>query len=811
MANLGFFVQDGEPYFDLPQVEVADLRCPIPVDWECSHDGVWQHYTPPRPLARDEGWKIHISSLPSRAVSVLDYVSERCFDEGIAFKHLCSLALNKRCIAKDAPRHLAGKFITVYPNDDSQFGRLARSFAADIGHHASGKIMGDVRWGTSPVHMRFGRFRAASSDLMGSPIGKGRGRGVTPPIDLPPAEVLELGVGLVRAIQASYGTEVFLAQNPRTNDFAVVKRAHRHTGFDAVERDAMTRLIDECHALRELSHLNRVPSVKHLVVTSDRAVLTTTHLPGVPLSEWCRLNWPPAQTERDEVRYRDYLVKTTSIIDQVRGVLRDIHDVGLAHNDLHPGNILVDETDEGALTIYLCDFEYALDARIADSPLHPPPPFYRPGVDGLERDWFALDQVALWLLIPVLPPQSGAPNTRGSDHIGLLSFASPELPPEYQAALKAALSTANWSPGRAGEDRAPQIEQEVVPEVRLARLIDGCVRSLDVSAYAGRSSRLFPGDPMQFRDFGMLNFANGAAGGLWVLSFANQAICDQFRPWLSERMQTSESAPGGFLYGWHGAALALARLEGCTPNMRSWFPASEHQCNPSDLSLGYGLAGAVLCALRSGEPALVDPALLWSERLARFWRQVGGNGQVAPAFGLLDGLAGLAVLWASCYQASGERHWLARARQFMRMAIDEAIVASPDKTGFANGAAGVVAAFTYVDAACGVDELRSKVVVLVQRLDVIEFDPSLLQGNAGRLGALALAERHGLIDPAVVDRCVSSLELQAACSADGVALPGRHGLRLSMDYATGTAGLLAGLMAARRDVLAPSECFFPLL
>jgi hypothetical protein len=88
--------------------------------------------------------------------------------------------------------------------------------------------------------------------------------------------------------------------------------------------------------------------------------------------------------------------------------------------------------------------------------------------------------------------------------------------------------------------------------------------------------------------------------------------------------------------------------------------------------------------------------------------------------------------------------------------------------------------------------------------------PGLLTGRAGVLLYLAGRSADPAADPDVA-RQVRNLAWHALPYADGMAFPGTALLRLSMDLATGTAGVLLALGAALHDgpvhapLLAPSR------
>jgi hypothetical protein len=91
------------------------------------------------------------------------------------------------------------------------------------------------------------------------------------------------------------------------------------------------------------------------------------------------------------------------------------------------------------------------------------------------------------------------------------------------------------------------------------------------------------------------------------------------------------------------------------------------------------------------------------------------------------------------------------------------------------------------------DELADALTALRRVTDCGYFvQPGLFMGRAGLIVAAADAAQP-------VDELVRGLDWHALPSADGLAFPGNQLLRLSMDLATGSAGILLALGAALHD------------
>jgi hypothetical protein len=117
----------------------------------------------------DQGWKLHVSATPRSAADVLAAALDVLLAEGVRFKVVGSLhelaAMNSGVFATSQ----IGKFITVYPSDESQAVSLAVELDRVTRGHSGPRIPTDrvLRPG-SVVHYRYGSIRRRTGpDLAG--------------------------------------------------------------------------------------------------------------------------------------------------------------------------------------------------------------------------------------------------------------------------------------------------------------------------------------------------------------------------------------------------------------------------------------------------------------------------------------------------------------------------------------------------------------------------------------------------------------------------------------------------------------------
>jgi hypothetical protein len=356
---------------------------------------------------------------------------------------------------------------------------------------------------------------------------------------------------------------------------------------------------------------------------------------------------------------------------------------------------------------------------------------------------------------------------------------------------------------------------------RWCDLRDDIVRAIVASATPEREDRLFPGDVQQF-SAGGLGLAWGAAGVLYALSVTGAGRYQQFEEWLIQRAKSPARGSRLGLYdGLHGAAFtldhlgyrqeALDVLDVC---LREKWPSLR-----SDL-LG-GLAGIGLnlhhFADRTGEPALRAAARRAAEMVAEMVGEHWDRGDEGPnpvagagaKAGLMRGPSGAALLLLRAYDDTGDSGFLDRAAAALRQDLRRCVTRD-------NGAVEVNEGWRtmpYLDVgSIGIGmvldeyltrqhdeqfaDARRGIEVAAQARMYIQ--PGLFSGRAGMLLYLAGRSASPSSDPRVAAQ-IQGLSWHALYHGDGLTFPGTTLLRLSMDLATGSAGILLALGAALHD------------
>ncbi|HEX8156744.1 MAG TPA: class III lanthionine synthetase LanKC [Solirubrobacteraceae bacterium] len=814
----------------------------VPNGWRASRMDDWLVYTPEGLRLPSQGWKIHASACLDNAEQIVETIWEYCVRERIAFKFIPSRQLLFLRNMKYAARGYSGKFVTIFPVDEQQFERILNELGPVLDGHESPYILSDLRWGQGPLYVRYGGFtarfcvgpkgelEAAIENADGELVPDRRGAffqppsGVVLPACLGPhltarnsATMEDLPYRVDRVLHFSNGGGVYAGVDTRSGEQVVLKEARPHAGLARDERDAVARLRRERDVLEQLAGLDLAPAVRDYFIAGGHHFLVMDFVAGQPLTKLLVERYPLIIADPDAAAIDEFSSWVVAVCERVEDAVAAVHERGIVLGDLHPSNVLVE--DDGR--IVLIDLEIASHVSERLRPTLADPGFASPsGVVGFAIDGYALACLRLFMFLPLtqLIALEPAKASQLADEIAKLF---PAVPGEFLAdAVRVITDARRASTSSNGPVVSPsRLEPNPVGWV-LAR--ESMARAIVSAATPQRDDRLFPGDPKQF-DMGGLNLAYGAAGVLYALDITGAGRYPQYEEWLVERAMSPP--PGtriGFYDGLHGVAYtldhlgrrseALALLSACTDELDGNFERL-------GLDLYTGLAGIGLnCAhfaTQTGEPALWRQAVQIAEVVAD---RLGDEDSVAklsggdhPHAGLVRGSSGPALLFLRLYEHFRDPALLDYARTALRQDLRRCVLrdegAMDVNEGWrtmpylADGSVGIgLVLADYL--AHRADERFSAAAAAIRRTAECSFysEPGLFWGRAGMI--LCLSRAH---PPTTVtqDRVVAShirrLAWHAMTYKGHLAFPGEQLLRLSMDLATGTAGVLLALGAALHD------------
>ncbi|AUY51990.1 class IV lanthionine synthetase LanL [Streptomyces sp. CB01881] len=367
-------------------------------DWEVTAEGFWCTARPSAGELAGEGWKIHVSAASAVGGAVLAAVTEVLADDPCAFKFAAGPEQLHELNSRNSDRGSAGKFITVYPEGEEQFRRLAAAL-----HRATDGLPGPVVLSDRPyrpgsrVHYRYGAFAARAElgndggyrsmlrgpdgelveDVRGAtyrcppwardPLAEGRGaegRGAGADRRGPGAAkpaAARRGAGgvllagryvITGAIRHSAKGGVFLGRDTDAGAEVVVKQARAHIEVDRSGTDARAALRHEAALLARLEGLGLAPRPVELIEQDDSLFLVQERIAGQPLG-----GWVAARLRRDGSPDVDW-AEAGPLVHALLDLVERVHELGLVLRDLSPGNVLVQPDG----TLRLVDLELAAEA-----------------------------------------------------------------------------------------------------------------------------------------------------------------------------------------------------------------------------------------------------------------------------------------------------------------------------------------------------------------------------------------------------------------------------------------------------------------
>ncbi|MGV9325706.1 class III lanthionine synthetase LanKC [Streptosporangium sandarakinum] len=818
----------------------------VPGGWAHQATDTWMHYAPLDARTPRQGWKIHVSACLDDAERAMELVWDYCVPRGIAFKFLRSRPVVTMLNSKAAPRGSSGKLVTIYPVDEAQLELTLKELHELLRGVHGPYILSDLRYGEGPLFVRYGGFASrhcldakgeavlAIEDADGRLVPDVRGPSFSVPSWVTLPEFLEPHLAARNAVTTgglpyevesvmhfSNGGGVYLGRERRGGRRVVLKEARPHAGLDAAGRDAVARLGHERDMLERLSGLDCVPELIDYFVLGEHHFLVQEFVDGNPLQRQLVQRYPLTRAGCDAETLAEYTAWVMETLPAVRRAVEALHERGVVFGDLHPNNILI--TAEGRLV--MIDYEVATLAEDRGRAALGHPAFNAPpGRQGVEIDDYALACLCFGLFAPQLTVTQSLDRAKVFQLAELVTETFPVPPEVVQEAVRTIV----------GDDPVtarplPRLTPDDWPALR-----DAMCRAILASATPGRDDRLFPGDVAQFRPGGGLNLAYGAAGVLYALDAAGTEVRPEHVEWL--RRRAASPAPGtgvGFYDGLHGVAYVLDRLGHRQDALDAVEVAMREKWEGLEPGLFGGLAGVGLNLLHlagtTGERTLADLALravgVCADRLGGVEDVPETSGDGNPRAGLMYGSSGPALLFLHAYERTGDAGLLDLAAVALRQDLRRCVTVQDGSLQVTQGwrtlpyldegSAGIGLALARYLAHRDDDGFRTALRGCMRAARSRYYvQPGLFTGRAGMIAALAAVPEPAELTPgdpartgagsgsgAATDLAeqIRGLGWHALSYGDGLAFPGDQLLRLSMDFATGTAGVLFAMSSALGD------------
>lgn len=794
-----------------------------PPGWVRSTREVWVGYQPETPELPAQGWKIHVAARLDNAAHVLDVVRRYCFDNGVAYKFLRSPGLVQTQNAKYAARASSGKFLTLYPRDDKALEHCLSELDAALAGAPGPYILSDLRWRKGPLYLRYGGFveqfcRDETGELVlafREPSGKLRPDVRAAVFEVPPwapvpavltdalatasqASVDDFPYTVESALHFSNGGGIYLARSTADGAQVVLKEARPHAGLDQRGDDAVTRLDLEHATLGTLAGLAAVPAVLGRLIAWEHHFLVQEYIEGEPLHRWFGRNYPLVHPEVSDEDIADYRAKALRLLDSIEEGLRSIHARGIVFGDLHPRNLIV--RPDGR--VVFVDFELSSPVDAYVRPALGAAGFAAPAeLTGFAVDDHALAALRLWIFMPLLPL-----TVLSADKTHTLRAAARErfaLPPGEPAGRE----------GRSVDPPSPEPREEFAelfsgdPAV-WPRLRDELAAAIAASATPDRTDRLFPGDPGQFTHDG-LGLAYGAAGVLWACHATGARVDPAHVGWLLKAVDRQPLRPG-LLVGGHGVAYVLDLLGHRQQAMDLLDRLMKDDSDGYGPDLMGGLSGIGLCLLSfaraTGDRTLHTAAVEAAERAVDRLRLDRSEPPAGSRAGLVHGASGTALLLLHLHRTSADGNLLDLAGRALEhdlarcvvaedgtLQVDDGIRVLPYLESGSAGIAAVLRAYLEHRPDAALAEQAERIAQAAAPEFIVQ--PGLFNGRAGLIGLQALLDPDAEGRAEVIRRHVRRLLWHVVSYEGHPAFPGEQLLRLSMDLATGNAGIMTALGA----------------
>jgi serine/threonine protein kinase len=385
-----------------------------------------------------QGWKLHLSSTPRRAIELLESVVPLLLSCGVPFK----IARNQPTLAAlNSAEHgetQVGKFVTVYPRGDDESRSLATALRALTRTLDGPVVPSDLRLG-EVVYARYGAYtpiirrnRLGIPEMfIFAPNGSLRRDGYAVPFVPPPdvnvpfakdtiideprpengdgirrVQTVGPGYRVLGVLRANVTGSIFLGLDLQSQDdvaLKAIKQARQHCHSDVWGRDTRDRLRNAAEAHDALRTLACIPKADPYFEWNKNGYLPLEYVPGETVESFVIRTLSGRSWSQTGVADRLVICRyAAQLVDAVSAV----HERGFVHRDIAASNVWIGRNGR----LYLLDLELAHLIRSKTPPFTlGTPGFMSPNQEGrrrpmVEDDVYAVG-CALILMLTGLDPR----------------------------------------------------------------------------------------------------------------------------------------------------------------------------------------------------------------------------------------------------------------------------------------------------------------------------------------------------------------------------------------------------------------------
>lgn len=817
--------------------------------WNIEKSGVYYLCNYSNAQVPNQGWKIHISANLENAKPILDITSDVLAKEKVPFKFIVDLEMLRFTTQKIYPRGSSGKFITIYPKDDTQFLQLLDILYDKLKTYDGPYVLSDKRYKDCKVlYYRYGGMKCAFKiDKNGDKVPmilNGNNQWVTderkPHFHLPDNiknivneentvdQLKYIGVKyrIDNPIMFSNSGGVYSATNLENNEKVIIKEARPNTCLVKNNIDSVYLRKKEFKILREIEKYNITPKAIELFQEWEHYFLVEEYIEGMNLHSYCAEYNPFYKTNIDSKKIDTYINNLIYIFIKIVDALTIFHNHNLIIVDMSPNNIIVTPS----LDIKIIDLEACLEKEGE--------PFYQLGTFGFyeaikENNFFESDLYSLGANLFSCMIRRNELLKVKKDTISIFInelFNDYKLPldlknlildltqkdPSNRPSLEEIkIRLTNMLFNDFDYMKTPQKYDYNVLNEKYRKNIERCLDTIESTANLNRKDRLFPNTP--YVDNG-LNITSGALGIMYTFkSLKEDDRIIKYIPWISKNLEEIKSYPPGLYVGLAGMAWVLLEIGKIKEAKILLDKCNSDILNTKDFSIYYGLSGYGLTLikfwLKTKDNSYLDKAIEVGEKLVSnskkglnyvYWEDEKNTVHV----GYKEGSSGISLFLLYLYIVTQNQKYLncgimglnhdllykIKDNEYNIYSFPKDTISSkPSYPYFMVGSAGIISVLLRYYVITKQDSFLNEVLEMLPSIHLkYSISPTLFTGLAG-LGNILLDCYQFLGDEIYKEQAydiAEGIDLYKVCLNDGLLYPDNQITKLSTDFGNGTSGII---------------------
>lgn len=844
-------------------IKIFNVQLNDKENWSERLDNDW-HYVMYHNLNElpNQGWKIHISANIADADKVLEAVSLYLITKKVSFKFVPNEYDLKLMYSKNADRIEAGKFITIYPRNDSEFCELLDPLMELTKKFKEGPyIFNDCPWKQSNVYFRYGGFRRMITLKNDVPVYS---------IQTPDGEFIE-DKRVPYYITPDFVEELkFITDNntfPNKEEFSdlnsmqingaihysnsggvyegtykgqpvIIKEGRPNVGLDQNGNDGVTLVRHESEMLKKLSKINGVVNQIGYKEIWKHNYLIEEKISGQTLSDYMALKYPFS----NNFSVKSYTKMAIQIIDQLITILNQVHSENTAIVDFKPDNIILN-INKGIVKVTVLDFESSEEIDKAYKPNLITQDFVAFQSKTFEDgDWFVLYRIARNLFLPVETTMFFSKKLEERQNKNIEKKFGCKVVDYLVKVRKICEQHTRIYRNSAfyeGEIDAPKtcISRQNI-ERNIEEIKNGIINNFNYD-----SDNLSQGDINQYREpLNCYAINNGAMGCIMALNRVDNLILEneKIKTWLNQAkiniqkiIKSQQDFDIGLFSGLSGIALTFYDL-GEEKFAKELLESCNIKNKNLDISIYSGVSGVGMTNLAlyasTGDNKYKHNILDIVDCIVKRYENENFEEieEYEGKLSLLKGWGGAVLfLWKSGILLD-IKILKDKAIEILNSIVDSGIVEEEQGLSLSDRSRGILRMLPYLDTGfAGISLLILEIkkddseAITAQYQDIIKYlesDPGtfctyqdcLFSGVAGMI-VQSNAIKNNFKKDNSLDVFVNSLNNYAVSVKNNeLIFPGVFGVKCSMDYETGAAGILLSLIDLKRGYKSWYS-WFPLL